>query len=193
MKQPVLIALFFLSSTFCFGQYKENYKGQSNKKSTGQGDWLDKVFVQPGLGLSFGAGGAYVNVGLTVGYKVTERLSAGVGANYIYTKIESDIPSTPDLRSDTWGGNLFSRYILIGPLFAAAQYEFMSIQYSGFVNEKLNYDAFLLGGGILQKKGNIGVFIQLLYNLNYDDDGTYRDNGPYTSPYVFSAGLMVGF
>lgn len=194
MKSIVFAILFVLLSTVSYGQYKENYQSDKRPESS-MGDWTDRIFFQPALGLAFGDGGAYVNVGLTVGYRVTEKLSAGMGSNYIYSsnRVETS-NSTYDLVSNTWGGNVFARHMLFGPIFAATQYEIMTTKFEWLENrQRDNYGAFLAGGGYVQSYGKASVFIQLLYNFSYDEDRGSRGNGPYASPIVLSAGVMVGF
>lgn len=167
-------------------------KSSSKGSSRGGSDWMDNIFIQPNFGLAFSSQSLYINVSPTVGYKITEGLVAGVGASYIYSKYT--VPNTPSFSSNTWGGNVFARYVVYEPFFLITQYEFMSTKWDAFYQDQ-KYDAFLAGGGIIQPMGRNGAFIlSVMYNFNYDSDPTkVGENGPYFSPYVINAGVMLGF
>jgi hypothetical protein len=163
---------------------------QKKNKPAKSGQFFKKLYIQPSVGVSFAQNSTLFNGGLTVGYKLTKKLSTGVGLNYTYSKNKS---SGTDFKSETWGGNLFARYVLLGPIYIVSQYEVMSTDYSPG-RKNVGYDAFLVGGGFLKNVGRNGkAFFQVMYNFSYDDNANFEDNGPYDSPYVINAGFLIGF
>lgn len=193
-KVLILILLIFSTVLVSQAQSKSGYRIQGSKSKGGRGgsDWTNNVFIQPNFGFAFSSYGLYLNVSPTVGYIITEGLVAGVGASYTYSKTENPNPNGDDWTSNTYGGNLFARYVVKEPVFIMVQYEFMTTQWSD-LPDRQNYDTFLAGGGIIQPMGKGGAFVlSVLYNFNYDST-TIGENGPYTSPYVITAGVMFGF
>lgn len=193
MKRISILALLLFSMVLAsHAQSKSGYRiqGSKSKKGGGGSNWTENVFIQPNFGFAFSSNSLYLNVAPTVGYMITEGLVAGMGASYIYSKTEYS--NGVNWTSNTFGGNLFTRYVVKAPLFIMAQYEFMTTQWSD-VPDRQNYDTFLGGGGIIQPMGKGGAFVlSVLYNFNYDS-ATIGENGPYTSPYVITAGVMIGF
>ena len=100
--------LFFgLISFGAFSQAREDNSRPSATKATPQkGFQLDKVVVGGNLGAQFGDL-TYIEVSPTVGYKLTEKWLAGVGARYIYVK--------PRLlqSSNIIGGAIFQQYAIL--------------------------------------------------------------------------------
>ena len=191
-----LVAAFLVLSVF--GQARSSSSSISSGRSSSKGDWMDRVFFQPGLGLGFAKNSAFVNVGLTAGYKITEKLAAGVGPAYTYYKYQvvDSQGNVFDVNSVTWSGNIFTRYMVLEQVYVIGQYELMTTKYSVKTQEdfRKNYGAFFVGAGYVQQMSRNGAFyIQGLYNLSYDDSGDHSDNGPYNSPFVLTLGFMVGF
>jgi len=144
--------------------------------------WMEKVYVGGGIGgIGISSNEIFVNVNGLVGYRLTEKLEAGLGINYQYYKWKPTSQSFND-----WGFNIFSMYHIYSPVFLMAQYQ---IFYLDQIEGRETYDAFLLGGGITQPIGSNGALnFYALYNLSYADGG---DNGRYGSPWVI--GMNVGF
>jgi len=59
------------------------------------------------IGLSFGSN-TYIAVNPVIGYRLTNRLSAGVGANYTYARSEYY-----NYEGNMYGGNVFASYAII--------------------------------------------------------------------------------
>ena len=200
-KLIIVIVLMAGVSMISYAQSKSGYRIEGTKKRGGgrNSDWMQNVFVQPNFGFAFGSNTLYLNVSPTVGYRILEGWDAGFGINYIYSSTKAS-PGFYGYTSDTWGGNLFTRYLIKEPFFVIAQYEFLGTKYSveapnnGNISpDREYYDAFLAGGGVMQPIGRNGAFVlSVLYNFNYDSNDPYG-NGPYTSPYAITAGVMVGF
>lgn len=153
----------------------------------------DKVFYGGGAGFSASSGQTNISVYPMVGYKVTPKLSAGVGLTYQYVSIKFSNGSKENLSN--YGYSIFGRYNVTQQFFAHTEYERLSFEY--FTNpsleatDRLWYDSFLVGGGYSENLGGRASFmVTALYNLLYDESDI---NQPYSSPWVIRAGVGVGF
>lgn len=211
MKNIIILSIIvFGVSDFVIGQSKSGYQIESRKpkkntntktggqSSKGGSDVLDNFFIQPNFGFSFGNNQIYLNLAPTIGYKILDGWDAGVGFSYTYSK--SEVPGLIPYKTNTVGGNLFTRYLIKPPFFVMAQYELLGTKLTVtdtslpivYDDSRIYYDAFLLGGGVIQPIGRNGGFVlSVLYNLSYDDSKPL-ENGPYSSPYVINAGFMFG-
>jgi len=144
-------------------------------------DWQERIFMGGNLGLQFGTQ-TYVNISPTMGYRITNALSAGVGVSYIYQKIY-------DISRTHYGGNVFGRMKIADPFFAMAQYEYLSVD-TGFEGRRLGLKSVLVGGGIQQPLGGKAVAsFTVLYNLSYEEG----QPSVYNSPLVIGGGITLGF
>src|SRR5688572_11858407 len=75
-------------------QYSENFS--------------DRLFFGGNFGLQFGSY-TYVDISPMVGYKITERLAAGVGATYIYYSVDDHVYNL-NYKTHIYGGSIFSRF-----------------------------------------------------------------------------------
>lgn len=144
-------------------------------------DWQERIFFGGNMGLQFGSQ-TYVNLSPTMGYRLNNILSVGVGVSYIYQKV---------FRTSFthYGGNVFARANITDQFFALAQYERLSIDV-GFEGRRVGLSSMLVGGGIQQPLGgNAVASITLLYNLSYKED----EPSVYNSPLVFGGGITLGF
>ena len=106
-----------------------------------------------------------VNVSPVIGYKITERYSAGLGITYIYF---SDKRTLPVYSQNIYGGNIFNRFMLFDFLFAHAEYEILNGDW--LYNAKRFYiNNMWVGGGLCQQSGNSSLGIMVLWNLLEND------------------------
>ncbi len=150
----------------------------------------DKVYFSPG-DVSLSAGSQFTSFGLSplVGYKFTDRLSAGVSVTYQFNNYK-----TIDAKLTHYGGGIFGRFMITQQFFATTQYEHLSIEVPLTADFKRTtregFDSWFVGGGFVQPLGGKVTFTIIgLYNLLYDDMG----NSPYDSPFVVRGGINVGF
>jgi len=146
-----------------------------------------RLFAGGGLGLGFGDV-SYVDISPFIGVAITERVSAGVSLLYRWRE---DRRYDPDLRTNDYGGSVFTRIAIIDPLFAQVEYEYLSWELVrlDLSTERQGYSSVLGGIGIAQPLGGHATFYtSFLYNFTYDDSDIIR---PYDSPWVIRAG--VGF
>jgi hypothetical protein len=143
--------------------------------------FIDRLYFGGGLGLQFGTITA-IDISPLVGYKITERFSAGIGGTYIYFR-------APGFRStDIYGGRVFSRYMILENLFAYTEYELLNREvYDDFEGlRRMNVSGVYVGGGYFMPVGrNAGVGLMLLYNLNETRYSLY--NNP-----IFRLGFNIG-
>ncbi len=101
MKIKLTIFLFVLLFFTAFSSQKALPQYLENGPSVSQ-----RIFYGGNLGLRFGD---YTNISINphIGYRVSNRISAGIGGNYIYVK-----SSFFNYEFSLWGGNVFASYTL---------------------------------------------------------------------------------
>lgn len=149
----------------------------------------DRIYFGGGMGFNFGSAFTTVSASPQVGYKITERFSAGVGVIYQYTNYK-----LLDLTLNHYGGSIFTRYIVFQNFFTTIEYEYLTIEFPTdqalTETERRGYSSLFAGGGYVQPiSRNVAFSVIGLYNLLYDPAA----ESPYDSPFVFRAGINVGF
>lgn len=154
-----------------------NLQAQDNTDSTVQSNRQDAQRPPLKDRLVFNLGGNFwigttTSIGLMpqVGYKVTDRLIAGVGLNFQYYK-NLQFSGDPFM---IYGGNVFTRYHVHPSLFLQTEYQVL--QY----NENLGGYA-LIGGGYTP---STNVYISAYYLLHAPTDNAYG------APYLVRVGFM---
>jgi hypothetical protein len=143
-------------------------------------DWQERIFFGGNLGLQFG-GQTYVNLSPTMGYRLTNAVSVGVGVSYIYQKVFN-------ISRTHYGVNTFARVNITDQFFGMAQYERLSVDV-GVEGRRVGLSSMLVGGGIQQPLGgNAVASFTVLYNLSYKEG-----NSLYNSPLVIGGGITLGF
>jgi hypothetical protein len=148
----------------------------------------DRMFFGGGVGFGFGDVD-WVSISPVVGFKVTPKLSTGVGLTYRHN---SDNRYSTSLTTNDYGGDVFAQYTLFKNIFAMAEYEYMNYEYYNAVGDKISdsFDSVLAGGGIFKPMGgHASMVLSVLYNFSYSSN----DPSPYGSPWVYTAGVAVGF
>ncbi|HEY4800173.1 MAG TPA: hypothetical protein VII99_13920 [Bacteroidia bacterium] len=166
-KKLALIGICLLSGAFCYSQdFDVNPpvpKQEKEKEKEKKPFWsLDKVYVGGGLGLQFG-NFTMVNLSPDIGYRITDRYSAGIGVRYIYL---SDKRYIPPSELNIYGGSIFNRFIITKFLFAHAEYEILNGPWYSNSVQRSNLNNIWVGGGLRQAAGNSSFNIMALWNLN---------------------------
>lgn len=179
MKKISLLLILFIPSLI-FAQGSEELQGN---------DLKDRIYFGGNLGLQFGTI-TNIEVSPLVGYRFTDKFSAGLGITYIYFK--TNYNNFPDFETNIYGYRFFTRYSITQQFYATAEYENLSLEFfnsiDGSVGRQWVPGAFV-GGGYFQPIGrNAGFNIAALYNVLYDDL-----KSPYNSPWVFRVGITAGF
>jgi hypothetical protein len=134
-----------------------------------------------GLGLSSSNGSGMFFGSLTplVGYRLTERLSAGVGFNFTYYKTRLN-------EEQFYAGIAWARLGLFNGLFACAEIDQVNAPvYSARGLTRETFPLILAGGGISQGIGRgLGSYFQIMY------DFTEEVRSPY-GPLIVRGGLLI--
>lgn len=148
-----------------------------------------QLFYGGGIGLAFGDI-RYVELSPMVGWRFTQQF--GVGGSLMYRwREDTRWPDSPSYND--WGGTLFARYRLPGPLFLQGEYDYTNYEYqvTRTTTEHKGYSAFLAGFGYGGSIGRgAGAYFLVLYDFAYDSDDPYQ---PYSSPWIVRVGVSVGF
>jgi long-subunit fatty acid transport protein len=145
--------------------------------------FLDKVYVGGNVGAQFGAV-TVVELSPLVGYRITDKISAGVGFTYQYYHYK--VPPY-DLETNVFGGRVFGRYLFTDYLFGHVEYEYLNLEaFDYYPRRRVDVGSLLAGGGYIQRfNGNSGFFAMVLYNFT---ESVYT---PYTNP-IIRIGVLIG-
>ncbi len=143
----------------------------------------NRFYYGGNLGAQFGTF-TYFDISPLVGYKLTDRVSVGVGATYIYYS-EKRI----DFSTSIYGGRVFNRFLITDNIFTHIEYEVLSREIIDFNNNRrrIEIGSLLAGGGLRQRLGeNSSVQMSALWNLNQ------TIYSPYVNP-IIRIGFSMGF
>ena len=165
---------------------QENEDTEREPKSRGgEENFWDNVYVGGSFWMQFGTI-TFINVSPLVGYRFTDKFSAGPGIVYQFLK---DKRFNPDYTTNVYGGRLFARHTIFQQFFAQVQYENLNTEIwyiDGSKSREWVPGAFI-GGGILQPLGRRGaIVISGMYNLLHDED-----RSPYPSAWIFNVGFTL--
>lgn len=126
-------------------------------------DW-SKVYLGGGLGGGFTSYEAAFNISPLMGYRFTERFSAGIGLVYNYYENRLYVPT---YKLNIYGGSIFVQQLIASFLFAHAEYELLNGPWAYPSNRRFNIHNFWVGGGLRQAVGpNAAMMVSVLWNLN---------------------------
>ncbi len=172
MKQkiPVVLILFAVFLMWTENSFAQNRSVRDMSPS-------ERIFVGGFFGLQIGTFTA-ISLHLHGGYLITDRLSAGLGGNYQYTR---DAFFGESLSSHVYGSNVFARFDVVSNFFLHGEYEriqvrtYRSVQNPG-ERTTITEDNYFLGVGYgLQASDRVRLNLLLLYNFN-DNSRVYFDN-----------------
>lgn len=174
----LLTIIFLVITQVCLSQDTTHFQ----KKRAPEHNFCDKFYLGGNLGLQFGTV-TFAEVSPLVGYKFTDKISAGVGITYQYYHYKD---RTIDFTTNVYGGRVFGRYFFTNYLFAHVEDEYLNLEAFDFRRRRVDVNSLLAGGGYYQRFGpNSGISAMLLYNF------TPTVYTPYTNP-IFRIGIMVG-
>lgn len=180
----LLLSFGFINGLFA--QENEDAEREPERRG-GEENFWDKVYVGGSFWMQFGTV-TFINVSPLVGYRFTDKFSAGPGIVYQYLK---DKRFNPDYKTNVYGGRLFARHTIFQQFFAQAQYENLStevlyVNRNGELYQTREWvPGAFLGGGIFQPLGRRGaIVISGMYNLLHDED-----RSPYPSAWIFNVGF----
>jgi hypothetical protein len=151
--------------------------------------WKDRMFFGGGLGLGFGDID-YVSLEPIIGVRVHPQVA--LGASVLYRWINDN--RYPDSVSTTdYGATTFVQYFPVPTFFLQAEYDYLNYEYvlSDFSTVRSTNSSVFAGAGFCQSiGGKASFFMSALYNLSYDANDPLS---PYASPWLYRAGVAVGF
>lgn len=166
----LIVALIYLNS-YSVGQVINQQKES----------FTDRLFYGGNFGLMFGTI-TYVEISPLIGYRITDRLSAGPGVSYIYLQ-----DNRFDLSTSIYGGRLFARYNITDNLFGHGEYEVLNRESPYSLEGRVNVTSIFIGGGYRQRLGPNSFFsIMGLWNVNDSEYSIYRNP-------IIRMGFSTGF
>lgn len=213
MKKLLIIILLQAFTFSIFAQDVYTSSGRSanaKKKQEKKGFDPSRLIIGGGLGLAFG-NVTNISVSPIVGYRLTERLAAGVGLGYQYVRIKdywviTDLQTAQDrfypYKASIYSASVWTRFVVWNNLFLHAEYEhnFMSFKEYDYdynvsypypiVDKNVNYNApsVLLGAGYRAPVSPRASFtVMALYDVLQDK------YSPYQNSIFFRFGFNVGF
>ena len=159
MRLVILIMLvFFLMPAFA----NENEEVDVQDLS-----YRERIFVGGYLGLQIGSY-TFVEVSPIVGYRLTNRVDAGFGSTYQYSR-----GFLQDSGTHTFGGSGFARFSIIPQAFLHAEYELLNLETPPALNDqeddRIWEENYFLGAGYRVPVGENAFFnLMVLYNFNQD-------------------------
>ena len=149
----------------------------------------DKIYFGGGGGFSAGSNQTNISIFPQVGYKITDRYSAGIGITYQYVRVKQPV----DITLSNYGWSIFNRFNVTNQFFAYAEFERLSFEFptGSFENtDRSSFNSLLVGAGYSEQLGGRASFnVMALYNVLYDESEVPR---PYNSPWVLRAGVGIG-
>ncbi|MCX6296864.1 MAG: hypothetical protein NTX97_12540 [Bacteroidetes bacterium] len=147
-----------------------------------QKNFWDKVFIGGNIGLQFGTV-TFADISPLVGYKFTDKISAGLGVTYQYYHYKDRYY---DFETNVYGGRIFGRYNFTDYLFGHLEYEYLNLEAFDFYRRRVDVGSLLAGAGYIQRFGrNSGISAMILYNFT---ESVYT---PYQNP-IIRVGVIVG-
>jgi hypothetical protein len=146
----------------------------------------ERLVFGGGLGLGFGSDQDYILISPSIGYLFARKLMAGVNLTYQYNNYKFFSPS---IKTHSYGGGPFARYLLFRGFFVHTEYEYLSYE---FLDYREGYESFMAGGGFIQPLGGkASLYFLALYNFLYENPQPGEFN-PYDSPLVLRVGISLG-
>ncbi|MEY3398339.1 MAG: hypothetical protein RL220_933 [Bacteroidota bacterium] len=147
---------------------EEDYAGSEKKPKASGKSFADRLYFSGGLGLSFGTV-TFVQVAPQVGYRLTDRLIPGIGANYIYYR-------DPFFSTSFYGGSVFTRYLIADNFFAHVEYEMINREVEEFGKiERRWIPIGMVGGGYRTNAEGLGFSVSVLWDIIEDPWSPYQN------------------
>lgn len=124
---------------------------------------------------------SYFQINPLVGYRITDRLGAGVGFNYIYS-------GSRGYAQHVYGPSAWSRFYPMKNIILHTEFEYltMSLRTPTQTTYSANAPVWLVGGGYQTSGSKLNFGILILYDLIQDPQS------PYSNP-ILRVGGMIGF
>jgi hypothetical protein len=197
MKLYQIVLLVSLLFSFNSALAQNGSEQDDEKVRYGDGKTFgERLYFGGGLGVGFG-NTTFVNISPLLGYRITERFSAGIRVKYQYFKYQQNFVGTngavikSSFESNIYGGGVFSRLFVSNNIFLHGEYENLSVQFGDRFGNKTRewIPSAFIGGGYAYPIGGRAMFsITALYNVLYDEF-----KSPYASPLDIQAGISLSY
>lgn len=162
------LLLIFIVGILSYSTYAQSEKDSTNQSKE---SFKDRLYFDGNFNLGFGTQ-TFINFSPKIGYKITDKFSAGVGLKFWYNSLNNGYYKS---SGTVYGGGFFARRSLTQNLYLTSEFEHLNI--GGIYNSKepLWVNFLFVGGGYQQSIGGVvNVNAALLYDVLYD---------PYLNPY----------
>ena len=180
MRKLILYSSLFILSIGYLNSFAQD--STMIRKHPPKKNFWDKAFIGGNVGLQFGRE-TFVDVSPLVGYKFTDKISAGIGATYQYYSLKDRYYN---FETNIYGGRVFGRYNFTEYLFGHVEYEYLNLEAFDFYRRRVDVVSIMAGAGYIQHiSDRSGIMAMVLYNFT---ESAYT---PYTNP-IFRVGFVIG-
>ncbi len=177
MTRILFILLFSVSTFVCSAQINSAFNPPLSERISFGGN----------VGLNFGTITA-ISISPTIGYRLTEKFTAGVGVIYNYVKYAKQVYGF-DFSTNSYGGRVFGRYRFLENVYGSLEYQTLNLAAYDFntleSRGRISVPMLFAGGGYLQPIGEKSfINISLQYDLIQDP------YSPYGNPLI-SVGFLA--
>jgi len=172
----ILLALIF--PLFAFVGHAQDQTEEPKEEKKG----FDKSRLVFGgdAAVSFGTQQTVIGASPILGYRLTDRYSAGIGGTYYYFRWGPCV-------SSIYGANLWNRYRINESLFLQGEYHVMNVPGLFETVSRANIQMLYVGGGYRLRLGErVSMVITALYDV-FDEPLS-----PFSNP-IIRGGLVAGF
>jgi hypothetical protein len=177
---------------------KTENKDEEKKNSLADEPFSKRLVFGGDFGFSFGNSSSLINISPLIGYRFTEKFSAGGGFSYLNLRARSLSTNNATVNYQLYGVRVYGRYQITENIFAHAEYEYLNVPYAS--NTSLIYKelrAWLpmmwLGVGYRMPLGERSAFlVYAAYNVLHAN-AYYRNDGIAYSPYSSPITVRTGF
>jgi hypothetical protein len=133
--------------------------------------------------MQFGSS-TFLAVSPLVGYKFTNKISAGVGITYQYFHYKNNLYN---IETNVYGARIFGRCMTTENVFGYGEYEYLNLEaFDFFPRRRVDVGSLLGGGGYIQRfSSRASLVAMVLYNF------TPSYYTPYQNP-VIRVGMNFG-
>lgn len=184
IKRSLLIFSLLVALVSLNAQVEERITPDKDK-SREKLSFSERLVFGGDIGLSFGSI-TYIKLAPVVGYRLTSRLTAGLGPIYIYERYKE-----LNWETSIYGGKLFSSFTIykgadrenafgLGNILVHIENEVVNVErYDSPQGERIWIDNLLLGGGLYQPiGGRFGISVFILWDVTQNIYSPYYSNNP---------------
>lgn len=198
MRKITFIFVLILFVGFTNESYSQYTKEDENKKENPLSDltFRDRIFTGGNLGFNIFQNYLFLDLAPIVGYRVTEKLGAGIGLRYSLIR-----NLTTKENWSNYGGSVFARYKVIPQIFLHTEFEALrSYNYDllspNYGDRAMAYMWFAGAGYSTGGGSGVNFSLMLLYDFIDHVNSPYQNAylfGPTGIPLIARGGVSIGF